>query len=145
MATWTQTIRLPARRRNRETWGTVLLVVLVVLIFLLGQGLVSQPLAHCDTNEQLLNLWLHGKSSSSVEAYRRDISYFLAFVGDKPVWEVTLNDVIGFAWALESKGLQGTQTKWTSRQREFFVACREILIPGLSILSEFFVGPPQRS
>jgi len=68
------------------------------------QGLVSQPLAHCDTNEQLINLWLHGKSSSSVEAYRRDISYFLASVGDKPFWEVMLNDVIGFASALESLG-----------------------------------------
>lgn len=67
------------------------------------QGLSHQQLAYCETNEQLIDLWLHGKSPCSEKAYRRDLSYFLAIVGNKPLNLVTLNDVQGFADALERK------------------------------------------
>lgn len=69
----------------------------------LGMGMPGQPLAHCETNDQLINLWCHGKSPETSEAYRRDLSYFLAFVGNKPLWEVTLNDVQEFSDALSLK------------------------------------------
>lgn len=67
------------------------------------KGLNQQQLAYCETNEQLVDLWLHGKSVCSEKAYRRDISYFLAFVENKPFNLVTLNDVQRFADALEYK------------------------------------------
>ncbi len=65
---------------------------------------LGNKLAYCETNEQLINLWLHGKSPCSQKAYRRDLGYFLAFVSNKPLNLVTLNDVQGFADALEDKG-----------------------------------------
>lgn len=68
------------------------------------EGLNHQQLAYCETNEQLVDLWLHGKSACSEKAYRRDICYFLAFVENKPFNLVTLNDVQKFADALECQG-----------------------------------------
>jgi hypothetical protein len=34
------------------------------------------PLAQVENNEQLVELWLHGKSADTCDAYRRDINLF---------------------------------------------------------------------
>jgi hypothetical protein len=36
----------------------------------------TSPLAQVESNEQLVELWLHGKSTDTCDAYRRDISLF---------------------------------------------------------------------
>lgn len=61
-------------------------------------------LAECKNNDELIELWLHGKSPHSRRAYRRDVDYFLAFIEMKPLPFVTLNDVQAFASALEEQG-----------------------------------------
>lgn len=54
--------------------------------------------------EQLLNLWLHGKSPRTQEYYRLYAKRFLQFVG-KPLHLVTFAEVQGFALFLEESGL----------------------------------------
>lgn len=62
------------------------------------------PLAECKNNDELIELWLHGKSPHSQRAYRQDVGYFLAFVEMKPLPQVTLNDVQAFASAMSAQG-----------------------------------------
>ena len=54
-----------------------------------------------ETEEQLVALWLHGRSPHTQRAYRRDIDRFLDFVV-KPLQAVTLADVQAFADSLDS-------------------------------------------
>lgn len=54
--------------------------------------------------EQVIELWLKGKSPHSQRAYRRDIDYFLSFLKDKPLGQITLNDVYAYQTAMEGLG-----------------------------------------
>jgi len=59
----------------------------------------SQP---ASSDEQLVKLWLHGRSPNTQRAYASDVSRFRSFVG-KPLQAVTLADLQDFAdclWAL---------------------------------------------
>jgi len=53
-----------------------------------------------DTDWQLVNLWLHGRSPHTQRAYRADVDRFLAFVAT-PLPTVTLGDLQAFADSLE--------------------------------------------
>jgi integrase/recombinase XerD len=58
------------------------------------------PMANqADTEDKLIAMWLHGRSSSTVRAYEADARAFLAFVG-KPLSAVTVGDVQGFGDSL---------------------------------------------
>lgn len=46
---------------------------------------------------RLIELWLHGKSAATKEAYRSDLAKFLDFIDYKPLETVTLSDVQEFA------------------------------------------------
>lgn len=59
----------------------------------------STAIAVPDHDAQLVELWLHGRPASTVEAYRLEIRRFLAFAG-KPIVAVTLADVQAFADSL---------------------------------------------
>ncbi len=61
-------------------------------------------MADVESVHQLLDLWLHGKSSQSQRAYRSDVAQFLSFVGLKPLTRVTLNDVQQWANTLVEEG-----------------------------------------
>lgn len=66
--------------------------------------------------EQLLSLWLHGKSPRTQEYYRFYAMRFLSFVG-KPLHLVTLAEVQGFATSLEhrfSNQSPGTIQHWAT-------------------------------
>jgi integrase/recombinase XerD len=52
------------------------------------------------TDEQVLALWLHGRSPHTARAYRADVAAFGAFVG-KPLRTVTLGDVQAYGDALD--------------------------------------------
>lgn len=45
------------------------------------------------TNTELIDLWLHGKSKNTVNAYRRYAERFFCHVGNKPLFDCTLMDV----------------------------------------------------
>lgn len=61
-------------------------------------------LAEVNSIEQLLSLWLHGKSTQSQRAYRGDIACFLTFLEQKDLRQITLNDLQAFADALAKQG-----------------------------------------
>ena len=53
----------------------------------------SRDLSGADTDGRLVELWLHGKSEATKEAYRSDLSKFLDFTEGKSLRTVTLADV----------------------------------------------------
>jgi integrase/recombinase XerD len=53
--------------------------------------------------EQLINMWVHGKSANTAELYRRSAKRFLEFVG-KPLHLVSLAEVQAFADNLAQEG-----------------------------------------
>ena len=57
------------------------------------------PIPPDATEEQLIGLWLHGKSQNTIRAYRRDIAAFRAFIG-KPIRLAYLGDLQRYADAL---------------------------------------------
>lgn len=71
-------------------------------------------------SEQLLNMWLHGKSPRTASYYRIYANCFLKFVG-KPLHLVTLAEVQGFATSLEERGLAD------STQRTILAAVKSLL------------------
>jgi integrase/recombinase XerD len=56
------------------------------------------------SDEQLIELWLHGRPPRTVSAYRHDIDRFRQFV-EVPLGAVTLADLQAFADELEAHGL----------------------------------------
>lgn len=61
-------------------------------------------MAIAENTNQLIDLWLYGKSPHSQEAYRSDIGVFVAYVECKPLTSITINDLQGFAGALADQG-----------------------------------------
>lgn len=51
-------------------------------------------------NDEIIGLWLHGKSVHTRRAYRRDIQRFLLFVSGKPLNKIYLQDLQRFADSL---------------------------------------------
>ncbi len=69
---------------------------------------VARPLMpvarQTSTDQQLVELWLHGRSPHTQRAYRADVVRFLAFAAT-PLPTVTLGDLQAFANALEQEDL----------------------------------------
>lgn len=57
-----------------------------------------------DSDDQLIALWLHGRSPHTQGAYRADTAQFLAFAA-KPLHRITLGDIQAFADELEAEDL----------------------------------------
>jgi len=65
-----------------------------------SQVFTSLPEApKADSDAQLLEIWLHGRSRHTQRAYRADVEHFLAW-GRKPLLQVTLGDLQGFTDSL---------------------------------------------
>ena len=60
----------------------------------IAEGLASPHQA--TTDQQLITLWLHGRSPHTQRAYRADVDRFLMFVAT-PLTTVTLGDIQAFA------------------------------------------------
>jgi integrase/recombinase XerD len=58
-----------------------------------------------ETDQQLIELWLHGRSRHTQRAYRADAALFLGAV-EKPLHRITLGDLQGFADQLGNAGLE---------------------------------------
>lgn len=65
-----------------------------------------------ESDEQLISLWLHGRSKHTQRAYGSDIMKFCKVV-DKPLGQVTLGDLQGFADSLLQSNLSDTSVKRT--------------------------------
>lgn len=63
----------------------------------IAQPAVSGDASGAATDGRLIQLWLHGKSAATQEAYRSDLAKFLDFTEGKPLRSVTLADVQEFA------------------------------------------------
>lgn len=68
-------------------------------------------ISHADTDDQLVKLWLHGRSPHTQRAYSKDIRQFVMFT-KKDLRHTTLEDLQAYADDLVRKGL-----KTTSQQR----------------------------
>lgn len=64
----------------------------------------ATAIAIADSTEDMIRLWLHGKSANSVKAYRRDVYEFLSFAGGAELKKVTLNQLQGYEEALVELG-----------------------------------------
>lgn len=60
-----------------------------------------------DSDQHLIELWLHGRSRHTIRAYRKDAGRFIGVV-EKPLHRVTLADIQGFAGQLVESGLEPT-------------------------------------
>ena len=76
-----------------------------------------QPSTQADTDAQLIELWLHGRSANTQAAYQHDIGKFFSLVG-KPIREVTLRDFQTFADAIE--GSVGTKRRVIAAVKSLF-------------------------
>uniref|UniRef100_UPI000C082D84 tyrosine-type recombinase/integrase n=1 Tax=Synechococcus sp. BDU 130192 TaxID=2042059 RepID=UPI000C082D84 len=68
------------------------------------QAKQTAPIAIAETTEQMIGLWLHGKSKNTINAYRRDIYEFLTFAGGVELGRVTLNHLHNYETALGELG-----------------------------------------
>jgi site-specific recombinase XerD len=62
----------------------------------IAQPPISGDASGAATDGRLIELWLHGKSEATRQAYRSDLSKFLDFTDGKPLRVVTLSDVQEF-------------------------------------------------
>lgn len=82
------------------------------------------PLVIAQTNEELIDLWLHGKSNNTCAGYRRDVLQFLTFLEHKSLQRVTLNDMQAYADAIARQGYA------PSSQRRKLCAIKSLLTYG---------------
>lgn len=85
---------------------------------------VVQPpgagLSGASTDERLIGLWLHGKSESTVEAYRGALAAFAGFAGGKPLRTVTLSDLQEYADDISDAFAPATQAKLLAAMKSLF-------------------------
>jgi integrase/recombinase XerD len=72
--------------------------------------LVVASITQANTDEKIIEMWLHGRPKSTAAEYRRDIAYFRRFLECKPLRELTLEDLQAYQSHLDEKGL-GDSTK----------------------------------
>ncbi len=72
-----------------------------------AEALASQA----DNDEQLIELWLHGRSKHTLEAYNRDVRRFRSFAQWKPLAAIKVRNLQAYADLLESDGLSHSSRK----------------------------------
>ncbi|OKH12308.1 tyrosine-type recombinase/integrase [[Limnothrix rosea] IAM M-220] len=70
----------------------------------LAKAQQTTAIAIAQTTEDMIGLWLHGKSANTQKSYRRDIYEFLTFAGGVELPKVTLNNLQGFEVTLGELG-----------------------------------------
>lgn len=66
----------------------------------------TTAIAVAETTEQMISLWLYGKSPNTAKAYRRDINELIAFSGGHGPEKWTVNTLQDFATAQRNRGLK---------------------------------------
>ena len=75
-----------------------------VATFAQNSGPVVTERRQADTDDQLIEIWLHGRGDHTQRAYRADVNEFRAFVA-MPLVRVILSDLQRFADNLEARAL----------------------------------------
>lgn len=57
------------------------------------------------TDDQIIEMWLHGKAKRTIESYRLDVEQLLEFL-DKPLIQINLEDIQRFSTHLQSRNLK---------------------------------------
>jgi integrase/recombinase XerD len=77
-------------------------------------------LSGADNDERLVELWLHGRPETTQRSYRGAVDRFAAYVS-KPLHQVTLADLQGFADSLDAAQLQpGTRRRLLAAIKSLF-------------------------
>src|SRR5690606_39902155 len=61
-----------------------------------GSDLTPTSATRAATDDQVIRMWLHGKSANSIEAYTPDIGRFLAFAG-RSLRDLRLEDLQSYS------------------------------------------------
>ena len=69
-----------------------------------------QPVQQANSDRQVIELWLHGRSKHTQRAYQKDITDFLEFV-DTPLRNITLGQLQGYSDNLHAKQLSPASIK----------------------------------
>lgn len=80
---------------------------------------------HAETDERLIDLWVHGRSPATIRAYRADANRFLGFVG-KALSAVTLGDLQAFGDSLDHKLAPATKHRALSAVKSLFAFATRI-------------------
>ncbi len=80
---------------------------------------------HADTDERLIDLWVHGRSPATIRAYRADATSFLGFVSTM-LSNVTLGDLQAFADSLDSRLAPASRHRRLSAVKSFFAFATRI-------------------
>lgn len=73
--------------------------------------LVVASITQANTDDKIIEMWLHGRAQSTTTEYRRDIEYFRNFLECKPLRELTLEDLQAYQSHLDEKGLKDATKK----------------------------------
>lgn len=68
-------------------------------------------MTECKSDQHLIEMWLHGKSPHTADAYRRDVREFQCFLEGKPLAKVTLNELMSYSDALRRQGRSPSTVK----------------------------------
>jgi len=63
------------------------------------------PVAHADTDQQLVGLWLFGRPRTTTTAYKADLSSFQVFTGGQPLRWLTLGTLQAWVISMQEAGL----------------------------------------
>ena len=120
-----------------------------------GNHITSVVPRQADTDQQLIELWLHGRSSHTQRAYRADIKQFVEFV-EKQLHLVTLGDIQAVADQLEDADLMpSSRHRKLSAVKSLFAfghrigylpfdVARSLRLPSMrETLSERILGEPE--
>lgn len=82
-------------------------------------GVPEETRPQARTDEMLIDLWVHGRSPSTVRAYRSDVKRLLAFV-PKPLSQIGLADIQSFADSLDGKLAPASKHRCLSAVKSLF-------------------------
>lgn len=92
--------------------------------------------------EKLIEMWLHGKSPHTCDAYRRDIKHFFDLVGHKLLTDITIANVQHFATHLAQKQYAiETQRRRLGSIKSLLSYCHDLGVLKMNVGR--FVKPPK--
>lgn len=87
----------------------------------------TTAIAIAQTTEEMIQLWLHGKSANTIKSYRRDIYEFLTYANGVELPKITLNDLQGFEVALGELGKsQNTIARKLAAVKSLLTFCHKV-------------------
>lgn len=93
-------------------------------------------LTRAETDYEIISLWLHGKSKSTVNNYIHSVKQFMDFTG-KPLADCMYEDLIGYVKMLEMKGYKpGTQRIKLMAIKSLYSFCTELGYLSINIAAQ---------